>query len=89
MEWGKSLPHETLMWLHILPQPDVYLLFIYLLIINLAYDFCLFVCTAYIFTILYTYFECSLLDPGVGFGQGQTFSNFPCDHLCTLTDACF
>ena len=32
--------------------------------------------TAYIFTIIYTYFECSLLDLGVGFGWGQTFPTF-------------
>ena len=45
MEWGKHLPHETRMWVHIHPQPDINLLFI-----NLAYDFCLFY-YSYIFTI--------------------------------------
>ena len=35
--------------------------------------------TAYIFTIIYTNFECSLLDLGVGFGWGETFSSFSCD----------
>ena len=39
---GKSLPYETHMWVHILHQPDMYLLFIYYLFINLAFDFCLF-----------------------------------------------
>ena len=33
MEWDKSLPNETRMWVYILPQPDMYLLFIYLLLI--------------------------------------------------------
>ena len=75
MELGKSLPHETHMWVHILPQPDMYLLFIYLLI-----DLCLFYFYLHCMYIhnIYTHFECSLLDLGVGFGRGQTFSNFPC-----------
>ena len=46
MEWGKSLPHETRMWVHI--PPSLTCIF-YLLFINLAYEFCLFYyfCTAY------------------------------------------
>ena len=60
MEWGKSLPHETCMWVHILPQPDMYLLFIYLFI-NLAFDFCLFYYYLHCLYIhnIYTYFECT------------------------------
>ena len=38
------------------------------------------ICTAYIFTIIYSYFECSLLDLGVGFVGEQTFSMWPSVH---------
>ena len=63
-------PHESRMWVRILLQPDMYFYIYYLL------TFVCFIIIALLIYSQYTYFECSLLDLGVGFGWGQIFRSF-------------